>query len=92
MPGLRKLRQYHSGMPTASTSIRYDGETYPLADTIDLGAQIRQARQSASAAGPNTPALLTLTLSTGAQLTIEVGAGTPIAMLVSPVKAAPKAR
>jgi hypothetical protein len=79
-------------MPTATASIRYDGETYPLADTIDLGAQIRQARQSASAAGPNTPALLTLTLSTGAQLTVEVGAGTPIAMVAAPVKATPKAR
>jgi hypothetical protein len=79
-------------MPTASTSLRYDGEIYTLAESIDLGAQIRLARQSASAAGPNTPALLTVTLSSGGQLTIEVGAGTPIAMLVTPVKAQAKAR
>ena len=79
-------------MPTASTSIRYDGEIYTLADSIDLGAEIRLARQSASSAGPNTPALLTVTLSSGAQLTLEVGAGTPIAMVVTPVKAAAKAK
>ena len=79
-------------MPTATTSIRYDGETYVLADGIDLGALIRLARQSASAAGPNTPALLTVTLSSGAQLTLEVGPGTPIAMVVTPVKAPAKAR
>ncbi len=78
-------------MPTTA-SIRYDGETYDLADSIDLGAQIRLARQSASAAGPNTPALLTVTLSTGAQLTVEVGPGTPIALVVAPVKAPAKAR
>ena len=78
-------------MPT-TTSIRYDGETYVLADGIDLGALIRLARQSASSAGPNTPALLTVTLSSGAQLTLEVGAGTPIAMVVTPVKAPAKAR
>ena len=77
---------------STTTSIRYDGETYALADSIDLGAQIRLARQSASAAGPNTPALLTVTLSSGAQLTLEVGAGTPIAMVVAPVKAPAKAR
>ena len=79
-------------MPTASTSIRYDGEVYTLAESIDLGAQIRLARQSASAAGPNTPALLTVTLSSGAQLTLEVGAATPIAMVVTPVKAPAKAK
>ena len=83
-------------MANPAASIRYDGEVYPLAEAIDLGAEIRGARQRAGAAGPNTPALLTVTLSTGAQATLEVSAGTPIALIVgqetAPARAAARGR
>jgi hypothetical protein len=78
-------------MANQAASIRYDGELYPLAEAIDLGAEIRGARQRAGAAGPNTPALLTVTLSTGGQATLEVSAGTPIALVVGPASASPRA-
>ncbi|HEY4224191.1 MAG TPA: hypothetical protein VGM70_00070 [Pseudolysinimonas sp.] len=78
-------------MANQAASIRYDGELYPLAEAIDLGAEVRGARQRATAAGPNTPALLTVMLATGAQVTLDVSAGTPIALIDGAATAAPRA-